>query len=57
MERPDVRPEEPHLLLTRPDDLFAIAEGDLQAEAIRDGRQDISDRGRRVGAEVRQPPG
>src|SRR5262245_49382656 len=32
VERPDVRPDEPHLLLARPDDLLALAEGDLQAE-------------------------
>jgi hypothetical protein len=33
VERPDVRPHEPHWLLTRTDDLLAIAESDLQAEA------------------------
>ena len=30
MERPDVRPEEPHLLLARSDNLLALAEGDPQ---------------------------
>lgn len=34
MELPDVRPEEPDLLLPGPDDLLALAEGDLQAEPI-----------------------
>jgi hypothetical protein len=44
VERPHVRPDEPHLLLARPDDLLALAEGDLQAEAVGDCPQDVGEK-------------
>jgi hypothetical protein len=37
LERTDVRPDDPHLLLARPDDLLAFAKGNLQAEPVGDG--------------------
>ena len=40
MECTDVCPHEPHLLLAGPDDLLAIAEGDLQREPVGDRRED-----------------
>jgi hypothetical protein len=43
------------LLLARPPDLVAVAEGDLQAEAVGDRLQDVRHARRRVGAEVRPP--
>src|SRR5512143_1308966 len=41
VEGTEVRPHEPHLLLARPDDLLAIAEGRLQGEPVGHRRADL----------------
>src|SRR5262249_11170110 len=54
-EAPDVRPNESPLLLARPDDFLAVAEGDLQREAVGHGFQNVGYARRYVGAEIGSP--
>src|SRR5262249_56504496 len=57
VERPHAGPHEPYLLLPRAHDLLAIPERGLQGEPIGHAPEDVGHARRRVGTEVRHPPG
>src|SRR5262249_54713616 len=57
MERPHACPHEPDLLLPRADHLLAIPECGLQGEPVGHAPKDVGHARRRVGTEVRHPPG